>query len=68
MPTLTSPSGACGSRSRRPRHDRVHLSKALEALENAAGADDSSEALTLFGRALLMASTRSLPRRCFSKR
>lgn len=42
------------------RHDRVHLSKALEALENAAGADDSSEALTLFGRALLMASDEEL--------
>jgi tetratricopeptide (TPR) repeat protein len=36
------------------RHDRVALNKALEALEGAAGNDDSSEALTLFGRALLL--------------
>ncbi len=36
------------------RGDRVALSKALGALEGAVGADDSSEALTLFGRALLM--------------
>jgi predicted Zn-dependent protease len=35
------------------RNDRVALTKALGALEGAAG-DDSSEALTLFGRALLM--------------
>lgn len=36
------------------RNDRVALSKALGALEGAAGRDDSSEALTLYGRALLM--------------
>lgn len=36
------------------RHDRVALSKALEALEGAVGNDDSSEALALFGRALLL--------------
>jgi predicted Zn-dependent protease len=36
------------------RNDRVALSKALGALEGAVGTDDSSEALTLFGRALLM--------------
>ena len=36
--------------------DRVALSKALGALEGAVGTDDSSEALTLFGRALLMTS------------
>jgi tetratricopeptide (TPR) repeat protein len=35
------------------RNDRVALTKALGALEGAAG-DDSSEALTLFGRGLLM--------------
>jgi predicted Zn-dependent protease len=34
----------------------VALSKAIEALEGAVGSDDSSEALTLFGRALLLAS------------
>jgi tetratricopeptide (TPR) repeat protein len=38
------------------RPDRVALSKAIEALEGAVGSDDSSEALTLFGRALLMTS------------
>jgi tetratricopeptide (TPR) repeat protein len=37
-------------------NDRVALSKAIEALEGAVGSDDSSEALTLFGRALLMSS------------
>jgi len=36
------------------RHDRVALNKALEALTHAAGNDDSSEALMLFGRALLL--------------
>jgi tetratricopeptide (TPR) repeat protein len=36
------------------RGDRIALSKALGALEGAVGTDDSSEALTLFGRALLM--------------
>ena len=38
------------------RNDRVALSKAIGALEGAVGSDDSSEALTLFGRALLLAS------------
>jgi tetratricopeptide (TPR) repeat protein len=38
------------------RNDRVALSKALGALEGAVGREDSSEALTLFGRALLMSS------------
>jgi tetratricopeptide (TPR) repeat protein len=38
------------------RGDGVALSKALRALEGAAGSDDTSEALTLFGRALLMVS------------
>jgi len=36
------------------RNDRVALSKALGALGGAVGSDDSSDALTLFGRALLM--------------
>jgi tetratricopeptide (TPR) repeat protein len=36
------------------RNDRVALNKALEALGGAVGSDDSSEALMLFGRALLM--------------
>ena len=36
------------------RNDRVALRKALGALEGAVGSDDSSEALTLFGRALLL--------------
>ena len=34
--------------------DRVELSKALGALEEAIGTDNSSEAMTLFGRALLL--------------
>lgn len=38
------------------RGDRVALSKALGALEGAVGSDNSSEALTLFGRALLLTS------------
>ena len=38
------------------RGDRVALSKALGALQGAVGSDDSSEALTLFGRALLLIS------------
>ncbi|HEY2435123.1 MAG TPA: tetratricopeptide repeat protein [Vicinamibacterales bacterium] len=38
------------------RHDRVALNKALEALAGAAANDNSSEGLTLFGRALLLAS------------
>jgi len=37
-----------------PRPDRVDLSKALGALQEAVGTDNSSEALTLFGRALLL--------------
>jgi tetratricopeptide (TPR) repeat protein len=36
--------------------DRVALSKALGALEQAVGTEDTSEAMTLFGRALLMTS------------
>lgn len=36
------------------RTDRVDLGKALGALQEAVGSDDSSEALTLFGRALLL--------------
>ncbi len=43
--------------------DRVALSKALEALEQAIGIDDSSEAFTLFGRALLLASDEELAER-----
>ena len=38
------------------RGERVALSKALGALEGAVGTDNSSEALTLFGRALLLTS------------
>ena len=38
--------------------DRVALSKALGALEGAVGRDDSSEALTLFGRVLLLTADR----------
>ena len=45
------------------RGDRVSLGKALEALEQAAGTEESSEALTLFGRALLMASDEPLAER-----
>ena len=37
-----------------PHPDRVDMSKALGALQEAVGNDDSSEALTLFGRALLL--------------
>ncbi len=40
-----------------PRADRVDLSKALEALQDAVGSDDSSEALTLFGRALMLSQS-----------
>jgi tetratricopeptide (TPR) repeat protein len=36
------------------RPDRVDLSKAIGALQEAVGSEDSSEALTLFGRALLL--------------
>jgi tetratricopeptide (TPR) repeat protein len=45
------------------RNNRVALSSALEALEEAVGTDDSSEALTLFGRALLLASDHDLAER-----
>jgi tetratricopeptide (TPR) repeat protein len=45
------------------RGDRVALGKALEALEGAVGTDDSSEAMTLFGRALLLASDEELAER-----
>ena len=45
------------------RKDRVALGKALEALEPTAGTDDSSEALTLFGRALLLAGDAELAER-----
>jgi tetratricopeptide (TPR) repeat protein len=45
------------------RGDRTALTKALEALEGAVGNDDSSEALTLFGRALLLASDQELAER-----
>jgi tetratricopeptide (TPR) repeat protein len=38
-----------------PRPDRVDLGKALGALERTIGTDDSSEALMLFGRALILA-------------
>ena len=43
--------------------DRTALAKALEAFEGAVGTDDSSEALTLFGRALLLASDQELAER-----
>jgi tetratricopeptide (TPR) repeat protein len=43
--------------------DREALGKALEALEGAVGNDDSSEALTLFGRALLLATDHELAER-----
>jgi tetratricopeptide (TPR) repeat protein len=46
------------------RRDRVALSKALEALEGAVvGSDSSSEALTLFGRALLLGDDGELAER-----
>jgi tetratricopeptide (TPR) repeat protein len=45
------------------RGDRAALAKALESLEGAVGNDDSSEALTLFGRALLLASDHELAER-----
>jgi tetratricopeptide (TPR) repeat protein len=38
------------------RDDRIELSKAIEALEQAVAEEESSEALTLLGRALLLAS------------
>jgi tetratricopeptide (TPR) repeat protein len=40
-----------------PGADRVDLRKALEALQDAVGSDDSSEALTLFGRALMLSQS-----------
>ena len=40
-----------------PKGDRVDLGKALGALQDAVGTDDSSEALTLFGRALLLSKS-----------
>ncbi len=40
-----------------PRGDRVDLSKALGALQDAAGSEDTSEALTLFGRALMLSQS-----------
>lgn len=43
--------------------DRVALSKALGALEEAVGSDDSSEALMLLGRALLMSGEDELAER-----
>ena len=45
---------------RAARGGRVELGKALEALQGAVGSDSNSEALTLFGRALLLAG--DLPR------
>jgi tetratricopeptide (TPR) repeat protein len=45
------------------RGDRVELNKALEALEHAIGVEDTSEAYTLFGRALLMADNVELAER-----
>ena len=45
------------------RPDRVDLSKALGALQEAVGTDDSSEALTLFGRALLLSQNVALAER-----
>jgi tetratricopeptide (TPR) repeat protein len=44
-------------------HDRVALSKALGALQEAAGNDDSSEALMLLGRALLLSGDDDLAER-----
>ena len=43
-----------------PRPDRVDLSKALGALQEAVGTDNSSEALMLFGRALLLSQNVAL--------
>jgi tetratricopeptide (TPR) repeat protein len=45
------------------RGDRVALSKALEALEGRVGTDNSSEALMLFGRALLLADDAEMAER-----
>ena len=50
------------------RNDRVALSKALEALQNAGGAlASSSEALTLQGRALLLAGEGDMAERVFQR-
>ena len=46
-----------------PHPDRVDLSKALGALEEAIGTDNSSEAMTLFGRALLLTQNVELAER-----
>ncbi len=43
-----------------PRADRVDLGKALGALQEAVGSDNSSEALMLFGRALLLSQNAEL--------
>jgi len=43
-----------------PHPDRVDLSKALLALQEAVGSDNSSEALMLFGRALLLSQNAEL--------
>jgi tetratricopeptide (TPR) repeat protein len=45
------------------RADRVELNKALEALGRAASVEDTSEAYTLFGRALLLTSNVELAER-----
>jgi tetratricopeptide (TPR) repeat protein len=46
-----------------PHADRVDLSKALGALEEAIGTDNSSEAMTLFGRVLLLTQDLELAER-----
>ena len=45
------------------RGDRVELNKALEALEEAVAADQSSATLTLYGRALILAGEEELAQR-----
>jgi tetratricopeptide (TPR) repeat protein len=45
------------------RNDRIELNKALEALEKAVATDGTSEAFTLYGRALLLASDNELAER-----
>ena len=45
------------------RGDRVELNKALEALEEAVAADQSSATLTLYGRALILAGEQELAQR-----
>jgi len=49
------------------RRDRVSLSKALGALEGAVGTDESSEALMLFGRALILAQDTKLAERVLQR-